>query len=261
VVTREEGVGLMGKTGEEKKAAASAGQVEMYKYVEGQDFNQVERVIMERRSVRRFKDKQVPENLVRRLLEAGRFAPSTGNGQPWRFLVIRDEEVLKKMERDAQRICQLFRFLMDWRTSPLKQIAFLNAQVMIRLLPNMLHPIPFGAISLIAEGKLKLYHGAPTVIHVLVDRRGASDPVVDVGVCGENMVLAAHSLGLGTCWIGFVELFKFMPWWARRLGIKYPWKMCQAISIGYPVGHPDGMVPRETHRVDWFEDGTRKDVY
>ncbi len=48
------------------------------------EWNQVERTILERRSVRNFKKDPVPDHLIRRVLEAGRFAPSGGNHQPWK---------------------------------------------------------------------------------------------------------------------------------------------------------------------------------
>ncbi|MBP7015967.1 MAG: nitroreductase family protein, partial [Smithella sp.] len=47
----------------------------LYTYQEGMEWNPVEKVIMERRSIRNFKKEPVPDNLIRRVLEAGRFAP------------------------------------------------------------------------------------------------------------------------------------------------------------------------------------------
>lgn len=67
----------------EENAKASPAAVDMYEWREGMPWNPVERVILERRSVRKYKDKQVPERLVRRILEAGRFAPTAGNSQSW----------------------------------------------------------------------------------------------------------------------------------------------------------------------------------
>ncbi|HEY5502918.1 MAG TPA: nitroreductase [Candidatus Anoxymicrobiaceae bacterium] len=227
----------------------------------GADWNPVERVILERRSVRKYKDRQVPENVVRRILEAGRFAPSAGNAQPWKFIVIRDRAMLDEMERDVVRLCKVFKFFLDWRTSPLgRSVTWLMAQVFIRIKRNQLHPIPFGAITLIAEGKLRAFHGAPTLILLLEDRRGVSRPQVDVGCCGENIVLAAQSMGLGTCWVGFVELLKYGLKWRKRLGIEFPYRICEGICLGYPVGNPQGMIEREVMDVDWYEDGAMRKV-
>jgi nitroreductase len=222
----------------------------------GEDWNQVEKVILERRSVRIYKEKQVPEDLVRRILEAGRYAPSAGNYQPWRFLVIRDQDIVDEMEADVRRLCKMLKAIFAWESSPLGAVSRYIAKASIWLLPNMMHPMPFAAISFIADGTLKVFHGAPTVILLLKDKRGPGKPEVDLGACGQNMVLAAHSHGLGTCWVGFVELLRRNPKWKRRLGIEYPFELCEGIALGYPVGKPDGMVPRETHHVRWFENGT-----
>jgi len=52
----------------------------------------------------------LPDNLIRRILESARFAPSTGNGQPWKFIVIKSPEIIAEMERDAARISKFFMF-------------------------------------------------------------------------------------------------------------------------------------------------------
>ncbi len=57
--------------------------------------------IKNRRSIRSFQDKQVPDNEVQMILEAGRWAPSASNKQPWEFYVIRDKEILKEISKSA----------------------------------------------------------------------------------------------------------------------------------------------------------------
>jgi len=221
-----------------------------------------ETVILERRSVRKYSEKQVPEYLVRRIIEAGRFAPSAGNSQPWKFLVIRDHDMLQEMEKDVVTRCKIFNAMLNWRKGGITgKLAWLNAQFMIRFLPNELHPIPFSAIDLMANKQFMLFHGAPTVIYILMDKRGVGKPLVDVGICGQNMVLAAHSLGLGTCWVGFVELLKYGTKWKKKLGVEYPYQIVESIALGYPVGKPDGMIERETHQIDWFENGEKRVLY
>ena len=227
---------------------------------QSKSWNEVEKVILERRSVRKYKNKQVPENLVRRILEAGRYAPSAGNYQPWSFIVIRDKEILDEMEDSIRQQCKIVKFLLDWKTSPLGPVSWCLARTIIRLMPNKMHPTSFTALLMIADGKIKVFHDAPTVIMLLKDRRGVGKPDIDIGICGQNIILAAHSLGLGTCWIGFVELIKHSPKWKKRLGIEYPYELSEGIAVGYPVGHPDGIVPREIHKTGWIEGGTRRIV-
>lgn len=244
-----------------KKDSLATAQEDL-NFPQGEDWNEVERVILRRRSVRNYKDKQVPENVILRLIEAGRFAPSAGNWQPWKFVIVRDKQMISEMQDFAQKMAKIFNFLLNWRTSPVgEKIAMLDSQMMIRLQPNILSPVPFGAVELLANGKLKLFHDAPTVIFIMSDRRGVGKPQVDVGICGQNIALAAHSMGLGTCWIGFIELLKYSRKWMKKLGVQYPYQLCEAITIGYPVGEPDGFVERETHAIYWHEDGCEKILY
>ncbi len=258
-VPRDETSVIKGVKMKKSAEALKEAEQEDLGYPQGEDWNEVERVILERRSVRKYKDKQVPENVILRLLEAGRFAPSAGNFQPWKFVVVRDKQMITEMQDFAQKMAKIFDFLLNWRTSPIgKNLAMLDSQLMIRLQPNILGPVPFGAVELIAKGKLKLFHDAPTVIFVMEDVRGVGKPQVDVGICGQNIILAAHSMGLGTCWIGFIELLKYSRKWKKVLGAGYPYKLCEAITVGYPDGNPDGMVERETHTIAWHEGGREK---
>ncbi len=231
----------------------------------GAAFNAVENVIYGRRSIRFYeKNKQVPEYLVRRILEAGRYAPSAGNGQPWKFIVVQDQAMIKEMEDDVIKKLKLvmrFAWYLDtW--VPYKQYKQWVANLLMRFLPNMFHPVPFGAMKLITEGKLGLWHGAPTVLILLADKRSPGDPSLDTGIAGQNMVLTAHSYGLGTCWVSFMTPLSMYRKWRKRLGIRYPYKLVTSIAIGYPRGTPDGQVSRETQAIDWFgENGTFKVVY
>ncbi len=220
---------------------------------QGAPFNEVEDVIYRRRSVRAYKKKQVPEYLIRRILEAGRFAPSAGNAQTWKFIVIRDPEILEEMTNDVVETCGRILKILDY-TRPEKKLAEPVAKLLQRIMPNSLHPIPFAAIKEIGEGRLGLFHGAPTVIIMLYDRRSPGKPLVDIGIAGQNMVLTAHSYGLGTCWVGFIELLARSHKWKKRLGIKYPYKLAESIVIGYPRGTPDGYVTRETKAIDWYDE-------
>lgn len=224
-------------------------------------YTATEEVILKRRSVRSYKKKQVPEFMIRRILEAGRFAPSAGNGQPWKFIVVRDPEIIQGLTRTTVTICKVFKALIDYRQPGRRWLKPL-ARLFIRMKPNELHPTPFGAVTMIANGTLRLYHGAPTVILLFKDVRGISNPDLDIGIAGQNMVLAAHSMGLGTCWVSFVKLaFQYTGTWKKYFGITYPYKFATSLSIGWPAGSPDGMVNRQTHAVQWYENGEQKIIY
>lgn len=224
-------------------------------------YTATEEVILRRRSVRNYKKEQVPDWMIKRILEAGRFAPTAGNCQPWKFLVLRDKEMIDELTADVQKLARMANKLIDYRQSgsPIKKVM---ANLAIRLKPSDMHPTPFGAVKFLADGKLSLYHGAPTVIVILKDTRGISCPELDAGIAGQNMVLAAHSMGLGTCWVGFTKLaFQYMKKWNKKLGIQYPYKFINSIGIGFPLGEPDGVIPRQLHPVEWFEGGDHETLW
>lgn len=220
-------------------------------------FTETERVILERRSVRKYTKEQVPEWMVKRILEAGRFAPSGGNYQPWKFIVVREANVIAELTEDAVQVAKAISHRFDYRREG-RGWLFPLTKLMTRLRPGMMHPTPFSALSMLAEGRITLYYGAPTVILILKDVRGIGSPDLDCGIAGQNMVLAAHSMGLGTCWVGFVVLAMQQRKWRRFFGIEFPYAFASSIGVGWSFAEPDGMVTRQTHPVDWYEAGERR---
>lgn len=220
---------------------------------------EVEDVILKRRSTRQYKKTAVPEHLIRRILEAGRFAPSAGNCQPWRFIVIQNKEMIDEMENMIVKMMQ-----------PLKKVV--TAKGLIRdvsvTLANFLGSKgvgdlrPFGAVREILEGRLKVFHDAPAVIIVLKDTRGIDSPEFDTGLCSQNIVLAAHALKLGTCYIGFTRFLERNKAWMKKMQIAHPWKISTGICLGYPKFKSDGECQRDMPQIDlWDGPDKRRVVY
>lgn len=232
---------------------------------EGAEWNAVERVILERRSIRRYKRRQVAPHVVRRMLEMGRFAPSQGNCQPWKFVVVRDADVIQGMEDFCVAECRKLSVGLDYAShqkgSWKYRLTRLKARLFNRLKPNLLHPVPVTVMTSIAEGRFAVFHRAPTVILLLMDKRGVGTPEIDIGICGQNIVLAAQSLGLGTCWVGFSKLLNESPEWCARLGVEWPFEISEAITVGYPIGEPTRLITRDTHEIAWLENGTTERLY
>jgi nitroreductase len=232
---------------------------------EGAPWNEVELSILQRRSIRKFRRGQVPRHLVRRMLEMGRFAPSQGNCQPWKFVVVRDAKMIQGMEEFCVAACRKLSDDFDYTRQPAgslqRALLYAKTNLLTRLQPNMLHPVPMTVVKSIATGRFAVFHRAPTVILLLMDKRGIGIPAIDIGICGTNMVLAAQSYGLGTCWIGFSKLLNESPEWVARLGVEDPYEICEAICVGYPVGDPTHLISRETHEIAWFEGGRREILF
>jgi nitroreductase/Pyruvate/2-oxoacid:ferredoxin oxidoreductase delta subunit len=213
----------------------------------------VEEVIYKRRSNRIFKKDAVPDALIRRVIEAGRFAPSAGNNQPWAFIVINDRKELDELAKYASVFFKVVTTLhqMGKKFLPLRAY-WAVASV---LLPDLFDQRVMGAaVKTILPHDI--FVSAPALIILLADKRGIGDPNLDMGICGQNMVLAAHSLGLRTCYVSFItNVIKFLPFLKWRLGIKWPYKALTSIALGYPKVDTDAFVERELPRITWHKDG------
>jgi nitroreductase len=245
---------------------ADAGRVSTITEVPvGADWNAVEQVMLQRRSIRKYKRRQVPAHVIRRMLEMGRYAPSQGNCQPWKFVVVRDAAMIQGMEEFCANACKTLSGRFDYTTYPAGSVRHFVTRATTRLLnrlrPNMLHPVPVAAMTAIAQGRFAVFHRAPTVILLLMDKRGIGSPEIDIGICGTNIVLAAHSLGLGTCWIGFSKFLNQSREWCARFGVEAPYEISEAIAVGYPVGDPTRLIARDTHEIAWFEGGKKDILY
>ena len=142
-----------------------------------------------RRSIRKYKKDPVPEDFITRILDAGRWAPSASNRQPWSFIVLKDIDIKKRVAEATT----YGRFLAD---------------------------APLGVVVVID----------PEVSH-------RSGGVEDGAIATQNMLLIAHALGLGTCWIGsynstYEERVK------EILEIPKNRRVLSIISLGYPAESP-----------------------
>jgi nitroreductase len=148
------------------------------------------KAIETRRSVRKYKPVPVPDGDLKKILEAGRLAPSAGNKQPWGFVVVRDAG-RRKLLAEAAR--------------------------------NQMWTADAGAFLAVFSDSANSPGG--------YGRWTERDPMI----AAENMILAAWSLGYGTCWIGAFEEEKVKP----LLGIPGDKKVICLLPIGVPAETPE----------------------
>ena len=216
------------------------------------EWNAIERAVLERRSVRNFKDQPVPESLIWRVLEAGRFAPSAGNCQPWKFVVVTNKALINEMNQAVYNGMNAI------------YTAYKHDELVKSLVPMYeANPSPgtydprviLGGIGAIVRGTLPTFLNAPVVILIAGDERAITGPEINVGICGQNMNLVANSLGIRACWVGFSVVINMVPPLKEKLGIKDPWRIVSAMVLGYPKFKQDGVVPREFRPIAWFREG------
>ena len=143
-------------------------------------------LILSRRSVRRYDNKDIPEEILRQILETGRQAPSAANRQPIRFVIVNNQDILKIL-------CDTL-FTRFVKYAPLAIVGCAN-------------------IKSLLTGKWA---------------------VVDATIAMENMVIAAWTLGIGSCWIGACKEKKVK----ELLKIPDKWKIVALLTFGYPAEQP-----------------------
>jgi nitroreductase/ferredoxin-like protein FixX len=217
------------------------------------EWNVVERTVLERRSVRNFEDKPVSDHLIRRILEAGRFAPSAGNNQPWKFCVVTDQGLLDEIEQSAHAVWSAVHAQYNDDAQVVGLWQAFGGEAMV---PGGVEPRGMiRGLNLVAAKELPILLNAPCVIFV-----GGNDnlfgPELQVGIAAQNMNLVAHSLGLGMCWSGFASMgTELNPEMKKKLGFDDGWRIITALCIGHPKFQQKGPVRRHYRPVTWFRPG------
>lgn len=194
--------------------------------------------IKNRRSIRKFTPDDVPQKMIDQMLEAARLAPSASNRQPWRFLVVRDQELRK----DLRRICmgQLFieeapvviicygdleRYSMEARKQ--RRQEFTDSGVLETLSGRF------------ADPEFRAYMDSlPTPV-----REQLLIPLIsNTYIAIEHLVLMATALGLGTCWVGGFDGTELNDLFSLADNL-IP---VAVIPIGYPAEVPPLQRPRLT---------------
>ena len=185
--------------------------------------NPVLEAIRTRRSVRRYEDKPIPRGTLNTIMEAGNWAPSGGNFQPSRFVVVEDPELKLKLREVA-----LQKRLEDLREADPERYE--------RLMERLAH------------GEDPIYRSAPVILFVIGTRRrrvlqeGTKDLNIDTYGCSmvcQNIMLAAHSLGIGSCWVAFGSRVTDDPEIVEALELKDSVRIFGPIILGYPDHYPE----------------------
>jgi nitroreductase len=92
------------------------------------------------------------------------------------------------------------------------------------------------------NGKFHVFHGAPTVV-LVATRKDAVSPVPDASAAVQNMLLAAESLGIGSCWIGFAHFFFTSPERYGKFEIPDGYAVNFGVALGYRTAEPPADPP------------------
>ncbi|MHA1940826.1 MAG: nitroreductase family protein [Promethearchaeota archaeon] len=183
--------------------------VESYPWVENYEENvsyeNFMQLLKARRSVRQYKAKEIPPKLLKKVFEAMRYASSADNRRAWQFSVVSDPSLIKKLSRVSIKIVYPY-------------IGFPSADAALKY---------FDSID-----KDPIFHKAPAVIF-LTFSKNVSMPPVDAGIVLTYGQLAAHTLGLATCWIGMAHGLGMNKEMMKIIGLKG--QIHGVLTIGYPA--------------------------
>lgn len=180
--------------------------------------NPILEAIKSRRSVRKYKPEQISKPELSAILEAGSYAPSAHNMQSWHFTVVQNSELLNFISEQSKKGMQ--KSNMDW------------------------------AVNLGLNENYHLFFHAPTVIFVSGNKNSIS-PLVDCSAAIQNLLLAAESLNIGSCWIGLVRFFFADADNISKLNLPTDYLPYYAVTLGYK-SEPNSVVERTVHSVNYI---------
>jgi nitroreductase len=156
-----------------------------------------------RRSVRAYTDEAVSKEQIEAVLEAGVWAPTGMNKQPWRFIVIENKELIHYVSEETKILVQ-------------------------QMMPGM-------AKQFQTKADIICYN-APVLILICVekDKQWEHVNLLDSVLAAQNMFLKAYELGLGTCYMGFVQFLNEKPETVKKMGVPEGYELTVPFILGHP---------------------------
>lgn len=164
--------------------------------------------IRTRRSVRKYTDQKVDNSIVEQLLDAAVQAPSASNSQPWAFAVIQDRSWLETFSTRAKS----------------------HLLSMVDQDPAIAH-----YKGMLSNADFNIFYNAGTLV-VIYAKPITPYSYGDCCLAAQNLMLAAHDMGLGTCWIGFAHGLLDTQEVKAEFGIPTEYTVAAPLILGYPDG-------------------------
>lgn len=190
--------------------------------------------ILTRRSTRKYLNKPVSKELLEKIIETGRYAPSGGNSQSNHFIVIQNKQIIDRLVKMVEK-------------------AFSKMEItenMYRSLQN--------SINLSKKGGYVFSYNAPVLI-IVANKRDYGNNQADCAIALENMMLEANELDLGSCYINQLKWLnedqKILSY-LQSLGMNEDERVYGSLIVGYPDTN-DGkplrkVLPRKGNEVTWL---------
>lgn len=162
--------------------------------------------------MRQYKEDNISDEDIKLLIDCARYAPSGFNMQPWSFIVIKNKDLLRKLSESGKK--SMIPILEPVKDTSRKASDFL--------------------VFLKTKGT-NMFYGAPVLV-IILGNKSAPTADFDCAMAAENMMLAAHSKGIGSCWIGGLLPALMDEKILEELGAPSGYKAVAPLIFGYPEG-------------------------
>ena len=190
--------------------------------------------ILTRRSTRKYLNKPVSKELLEKIIETGRYAPSGGNSQSNHFIVIQNKQIIDRLVKMVEKEFSKMEI----------------TENMYRSLQN--------SINLSKKGGYVFSYNAPVLI-IVANKKDYGNNQADCALALENMMLEANELDLGSCYINQLKWLnedqKILSY-LQSLGMNEDERVYGSLIVGYPDTN-DGkplrkVLPRKGNEVTWL---------
>jgi nitroreductase/NAD-dependent dihydropyrimidine dehydrogenase PreA subunit len=208
-------------------------------------------LLLSRRSIRVFKENPVPKEIIEQLIEVGIHAGTSSNGQTENFVIIQDRKLLSELEKMVIEVL--------WN----KGMKYLGSEIGQKLAKTKLgdemlrQAVPYHHIINHRRQNNQLagmvFRNAPVVM-VVHGLRTNFMAYANCSIAARNMEIMAKTVGLGTCWVGFLSLAAHLAKKKIERYLKIPddHSIYGAIMVGYPKFEYRKVIPRKEREVRWI---------
>ena len=179
-----------------------------------------ETILKNRRSIRDFQDREVPLSVLKEIIQDTCLAPTAGNGQPCRFVLIRDRPCMQRLSDESKK-----NLLADLTQNPASTLKKYEATL--------------------RDDHFNVFYNAPCLVYI-VGPKDIRSLDVDVALTVSYFMFSATSRGLGTCWVALGSQIRDRKT-LDDIGVPADCRIVAPIIVGYPTSIPDASERHAPH--------------
>jgi nitroreductase len=168
-------------------------------------------LLVKRRSIRNYEEKEIPVETIKGIIRESCMAPSSGNGQPWKFIIVNNKEWIRKLSEESK--INLISCIEKDPNSPLKKYE-----------------------ASLRNQDFNVFYNAPCLVYIVGPKEVCS-LWVDCALAACYFMFSAAARGLGTCWVNLGSEIR-NPEILREIGLPESCRIVAPIIVGYPQSPP-----------------------